>query len=77
MFTPLTAWTEGAHAQAMIVTLGRRDAVMTVSGWSLPWFIPRYLKSGDLLISQTRKDFGLPKAALPIAQPTQPVPLYA
>ena len=66
-----------AAASMLQVTLGRNDAVMNFNGWSIPWFIPRYVKSGDLLISQTRKDLGLPKAALPVAQPIQPVPLYA
>ena len=50
--------------QAMIVTLGKKDAVMHFNAWSFPWFIPVYLKSRDLFVGQTRKEIGLPAVAV-------------
>lgn len=50
-------------AQAMIVTLGKNNGAMHISGWWVPWFLPTFLKSKDLFVKKTRHELGLAAAS--------------
>lgn len=59
--TTLKAWKKHNGLELICVSLGRNNGAMDVWGWGFAGWIPKMLKSRDLLLGMTRSNMGLPK----------------
>lgn len=55
----LKTWKKHNGLELICVSLGRNNGAMDVWGWGFAGFIPRFLKSRDLLLGMSRKSMGL------------------
>ena len=65
----MKAWKKNDGKDLIIVTLGRKAAVMSIFGWTFGgtrWspggFLPATIKCGDNMVGMTRWRMGMPKA---------------
>ena len=57
----LKAWKKHNGLELICVSLGRNNGAMDVWGWGFAGWIPKMLKSRDLLLGMTRSNMGLAK----------------
>ena len=57
----LKAWKKHNGLELICVSLGRNNGAMDVWGWGFAGWIPKMLKSRDLLLGMTRSSMGMPK----------------
>ena len=55
-------WKKNGGIDVIIVTLGRKSAIMSIFGWSFGGCIPVNFKAKDNMVGMVRKNMGMTKA---------------